>query len=120
MATIRYIVHDVDACIAFYTTHLGFALDKRMGPPFAMVKRGDLTLWLSGPLSSAARPLASGTPAPGGWNRLVIEVPDVPAMAATLEAAGVRLRSAPVTGPGGTQLVIDDPAGNPVELFTPA
>jgi catechol 2,3-dioxygenase-like lactoylglutathione lyase family enzyme len=100
--------------------HLGFTLLKRMGPPFAMVQRGDLTLWLSGPASSAARPLPSGKPAPGGWNRLVIEVPDVPAMAETLKTAGVTLRSAPVSGPGGTQLVIDDPAGNPIELFTPA
>ncbi len=120
MATIRYIVRDVDASLNFYEKLLGFTLAKRMGPAFAMARRGDLTLWLSGPASSAARPLPGGTPAPGGWNRLVIEVDDVPAMAARLREAGVTLRSDPVTGPGGTQLVIDDPSGNPVELFTPA
>lgn len=118
MATVRYLVHDVDACVDFYVQHLGFTLDKRFGPPFAIVKRGDLVLWLSGPRSSAARPLPDGaTPAPGGWNRLVIEVDDVPAMAARLAQAGVAVRSPPVSGPGGTQVLVDDPAGNPVELF---
>jgi catechol 2,3-dioxygenase-like lactoylglutathione lyase family enzyme len=120
MATIRYFVHDVDAAIDFYVSRLGFELAQRPGPPIAMVRRGDLTLWLSGPDSSAARPMPDGAqPAPGGWNRLVLEVDDLDARATALRAAGVRLRSAIVSGPGGRQLLIEDPSGNPVELFTP-
>lgn len=120
MAVIRYLVDDVDAAQAFYVDTLGFELVARWGPPFAMVKRGDLTLWLSGPGSSAARPLADGSrPAPGGWNRLVIEVEDLTALVANLERSGARFRSAIVSGPGGRQILVDDPAGNPVELFEP-
>ena len=120
MATIRYLVHDVDAALDFYVNRLGFALAQRLGPPFAMVSRGDLTLWLSGPGTSAARPMPDGAqPVPGGWNRLVLEVDDLDARAAALRAAGTRLRSDIVSGPGGRQLLIEDPSGNPVELFTP-
>ena len=80
MAVVRYIVDDVDAAVAFYTGHLGFALDQQMGPAFALVSHGDLTLWLSGPQSSAARPMPDGSrPEPGGWNRLVLEVEDLDA-----------------------------------------
>jgi len=120
LAVIRYLVDDVDTALAFYVDTLGFELVARWGPPFAMVKRGDLTLWLSGPGSSAARPLADGSrPAPGGWNRLVIEVEDLTALVANLERSGAKFRGAIVSGPGGRQILVDDPAGNPVELFEP-
>lgn len=120
MAGIRYLVHDVDAALAFYVDQLGFELAERWGPPFAMVRRGDLTLWLSGPGTSAQRPLSDGAqPAPGGWNRLVLEVDDLDMQLAALRAAGVRLRGEVVSGPGGRQLLVDDPSGNPVELFEP-
>ncbi|MEO8755685.1 MAG: VOC family protein [Casimicrobiaceae bacterium] len=120
MATLRYLVHDVDAALAFYVGQLGFELAQRWGPPFAMVSRGDLTLWLSGPGTSAAQPMPDGAqPVPGGWNRLVLEVADFDARVAAMRAAGVRLRSDIVSGPGGRQLLIEDPSGNPVELFEP-
>lgn len=120
MATIRYLVHDVDAALDFYVNKLGFKLAQRWGPPFAMVSLGDLTLWLSGPGTSAARPMPDGAqPAPGGWNRLVLEVSDFDAKVAALRAGGVRMRSDVVTGPGGSQVLIEDPSGNPVELFEP-
>ena len=117
MAVIRYIVHDIDAALPFYAA-LGFELADRWGPPFAILARGDLSLWLSGPGSSAARPLANGSvPSPGGWNRLVIEVADLDATMQTLRAGGAVFRSDPVAGPGGRQALVDDPSGNPVELF---
>ena len=117
MASVRYLVRDVDAALSFYAM-LGFVLDERWGPPFAIVKRDDLRLWLSGPGTSAAKPLASGAqPAPGGWNRLVIEVADLDATLAALKAAGANFRSEPIAGPGGRQVLVDDPSGNPVELF---
>jgi catechol 2,3-dioxygenase-like lactoylglutathione lyase family enzyme len=123
MATIRYLVDDVEACVAFYTTHLGFVVKERWGPAFVIVARDDLglSLWLSGPQTSAAKPMPDGRkPAPGGWNRLVIELPDTASTAAALRAAGVAFRSDLISGPGGTQVLIDDPSGNPIELFTPA
>jgi catechol 2,3-dioxygenase-like lactoylglutathione lyase family enzyme len=117
MATVRYLVHDVDTCLPFYEA-LGFTLTERWGPPFAMLARDGLTLWLAGPGTSAQRPLADGRrPEPGGWNRLVIEVEDLDAMLKTLETVGARFRSAPISGPGGRQVLADDPAGNPIELF---
>ncbi|MEO8675868.1 MAG: VOC family protein [Casimicrobiaceae bacterium] len=120
MAVIRYIVADVDAATAFYIDILGFELVEKWGPPFAMVKRGDLTLWLSGPGSSAARPLADGSrPAPGGWNRLVLETDDLAEVVAKLEQSGAVFRSDIVSGPGGKQVLVNDPSGNPVELFEP-
>jgi len=119
MAKVRYLVNDVDASIAFYEA-LGFHVTQNMTPAIAMVARDDLTLWLSGPPSSAARTLTDGSkPAPGGWNRLVIEVPDIRAAMDGASRAGARFRSEPVTGPGGTQVVLDDPSGNPIELFQP-
>lgn len=121
MATVRYIVRDVEAAVAFYTAQLGFVLEQRMGPPFARVSLGDLRLWLSGPASSAARPMPDGRqPEPGGWNRLVIEVPDLAAVVDKMRAEGVTFRNDIVSGPGGKQIVCDDPSGNPVELFQPA
>lgn len=117
MATVRYLVHDVDAALAFYEA-LGFALTERWGPPFAMLARGDLSLWLSGPGTSAARPLSDGSvPQPGGWNRMVIEVADLDAALAALRRTGAHSRSEPVAGPGGRQVLVEDPSGNPIELF---
>lgn len=117
MATVRYLVKDVDAALAFYSA-LGFILVERWGPPFAMISRGDLTLWLSGPGASASKPLADGSvPVPDGWNRLVIEVEDIHAAIEALCPTGARLRSEPIRGPGGQQVLVEDPSGNPVELF---
>jgi catechol 2,3-dioxygenase-like lactoylglutathione lyase family enzyme len=120
VAVIRYLVGDVDEAVAFYVDKLGFALVERWGPPFAMVGRGDLTLWLSGPGSSASRPLADGAvPAPGGWNRLVLETDDLATLVEALRQSGARLRSEIVSGPGGRQILVEDPSGNPIELFEP-
>jgi catechol 2,3-dioxygenase-like lactoylglutathione lyase family enzyme len=121
MAAVRYLVDDVDAAIAFYAGYLGFALEQQMGPAFALVSRGDLTLWLSGPQSSAARPMPNGSrPEPGGWNRLVLEVEDLKAEVKRLQQAGLTFRNEIVAGPGGKQILLEDTAGNPVELFQPA
>jgi len=121
MATVRYLVRSVDAAVSFYTAHLGFELERRMGPPFAIVRRGDLRLWISGPESSAARPMPDGRrPEPGGWNRLVIEVVDLQATVQQLRQAGVAFRNQIVNGPGGKQILLEDPSGNPIELFQPA
>jgi catechol 2,3-dioxygenase-like lactoylglutathione lyase family enzyme len=118
MAVIRYLVGDVDAAIAFYTQRLGFTLEQQMGPAFAIVARDDLSLWLSGPQSSAARPMPDGRrPEPGGWNRFVVEVPDLDAKVAELKQAGLSFRNEIVTGPGGKQIVLEDADGNAVELF---
>jgi len=118
MASVRYLVGDVDRSVAFYTGPLGFALDQQMGTAFASVTRGDLTVWLSGPASSASRPMPDGRqPAPGGWNRLVLEVDDLDALVSTLRGAGLPFRNDIVTGPGGRQILVDDPDGNPIELF---
>jgi catechol 2,3-dioxygenase-like lactoylglutathione lyase family enzyme len=121
MATVRYLVADVEAALKFYTQRLGFTEGENYGAPFASVHRGDLELWLAGPQSSAARPMPGGAqPQPGGWNRLVIEVEDLAALVAELQAAGVRFRNEIVTGPGGQQILIEDPSGNPIELFQAA
>ena len=121
MADVRYLVNDVDVAVAFYINMLGFELVERWGPPFAMVKRGELTLWLSGPGSSASRPLSDGSkPAPGGWNRLVLETKDLESRVEKLTQSGAHFRSAIVSGPGGKQVLVDDPSGNPIELFEPS
>jgi catechol 2,3-dioxygenase-like lactoylglutathione lyase family enzyme len=120
MATIRYLVHDVDAALEFYTTWLGFELTERWGPPFAIVSKGDLQLWLSGPQTSAAKPMPDGRqPEPGGWNRLVIEVVDLETLVADLKAAGMKFRNEIIEGPGGKQILAEDPSGNPLKLFQP-
>jgi catechol 2,3-dioxygenase-like lactoylglutathione lyase family enzyme len=117
-ATVRYLVGDVDRAVAFYRDVLGFDLVEQMGPAFARVRRDDLTLWLAGPTSSAARPMPDGAqPAPGGWNRFVIEVEDIESEVARLREARVTFRNEIVTGPGGKQILVDDPDGNPIELF---
>ena len=123
MATVnvRYMVHDVEAAIAFYTTHLGFKVLSSAAPAFADVVRGDLRLLLSGPTSSAGRPMPDGRhPEPGGWNRIHFIVDDLASEVARLRAAGVRFRNDVVKGPGGSQILLDDPSGNPIELFQPA
>ena len=118
MAVIRYPVNDVDVALEFYIDILGFELVKKWGPPFAIVKRGDLTLWLSGPDSSASRPFADGSrPVPGGWSRLVLETNDLVSLVAKLKQSGAELRGEIVSGPGGRQILVNDPSGNPVELF---
>ena len=118
---VRYLVDDVDAATNFYLTHLGFTEAENWGAPFRLLARGELRLWVSGPGSSAARPMPDGAqPTPGGWNRFVIEVDDIESEVARLRDAGVRCRNDIVTGPGGQQIMIEDPSGNPVELFQPA
>jgi len=117
MAIVRYLVADVDASIAFYAG-LGFELADRRGPPFAIIRKGDLDIWISGPGASASRPLPDGSqPTPGGWNRFVVEVADIDAAMNDLKAKGGRFRSEPIKGPGGRQVLCEDPSGNPIELF---
>ena len=119
MPIVRYLVDDVDAALPFYKT-LGFKLADRWGPPFAIVKRKSLSIWLSGPGTSARKKLKDGrTPVPGGWNRLVIEVKDITTTVADLKTQGAKFRSNPVSGPGGKQVLVEDPSGNPIELFEP-
>ena len=118
---VRYMVEDVDAAVVFYTTHLGFALRSSAAPAFADVTRGNLRLLLSGPASSAGRSMPDGRkPVPGGWNRIHLLVDDIAAEVERLRAAGLKFRNDIVTGPGGSQILVDDPSGNPVELFQPA
>jgi catechol 2,3-dioxygenase-like lactoylglutathione lyase family enzyme len=121
LVSVRYLVDDVDVAIAFYTGHLGFSVRSDAAPAFADVVRGNLRLLLSGPKSSAGRAMPNGrVPAPGGWNRIHLIVEDVAAEVERLRAAGLAFRSDIVTGPGGQQIVLDDPFGNPIELFQPA
>jgi catechol 2,3-dioxygenase-like lactoylglutathione lyase family enzyme len=117
---VRYMVDDVEAAIAFYTKLFGFDVLNDYSPAFADVQRGNLRLLLSGPTSSAARPMPDGRqPQPGGWNRIHFIVDDLEAEVARLRAAGVTFRGDIVKGPGGSQILLDDPAGNPIELFQP-
>lgn len=116
-ALVRYQIQDVDRAIAFYTGNLGFELKQRSGPVFATIARGDLHLLLSGPESSGSRPLPDGRrQEPGGWNRIVIYVDDIDATIATLRKAGARFRNDVESGPGGKQIQVEDPDGNPIEL----
>jgi glyoxylase I family protein len=118
MVIVRYIVTDVDRSVAFYQEHLGFTIQKLVGSAIAHMVKGDLSLWLSGPTSSAGRPLASGTmPAPGGWNRFLLKVENLDTRLAQFTRAGVKLRGGIVAGSGGRTLIIEDPDGNPIELF---
>lgn len=120
MATVRYIVRDVAAATDFYVGKLGFELVQAYGPAMAIVRLGDLTLWLAGPAASASRPMPDGRqPEPGGWGRIVIETHALQALAASLRASGVPFRNDVVTGPGGRQILCEDPSGNVVELFQP-
>src|SRR5262245_30139885 len=118
---IRYHVKDVARSVAFYTQHLGFTLEHQQLPAFASVSLGDSQILLSGPGASGSRPMPNGqTQEPGGWNRIVLRISDLPGCIATLRGAGLRFRNEMETGPGGRQIQIDDPDGNPIELFEPA
>src|SRR5580765_4023032 len=118
---VRYMVDDVEAAIDFYTRHLGFTLGTSMAPAFADVRRGNLRLLLSGPQSSAGRPMPDGRqPGPGGWNRIHLIVDDIDAEVARLRNAGAAFRNDILEGPGGKQVLLQDPSGNVVELFQPA
>ena len=119
---VRYIVNNVDEAITFYTGHLGFKLDMHPAPPFAMLSRNDLRLVLSAPNPSGGggQPMPDGTQqTPGGWNRFAIEVTDISTFVEALQKAGVHFRNNIVTGVGGKQIIVDDPSGNPIELFEP-
>ena len=118
---IRYQVKDVARSVAFYSTHLGFTVVHQQLPAFASMSLGDTEILLSGPGASGSRPMPDGKPQePGGWNRIVLKVKDLPAFIETLKKAGVRFRNEMETGPGGMQIQVEDPDGNPVELFEPA
>jgi catechol 2,3-dioxygenase-like lactoylglutathione lyase family enzyme len=121
IVNVRYMVDDVDEAIAFYTKVLGFELLSNASPAFADVRRGNLRLLLAGPTSSAGRPMADGTkPGPGGWNRIHFIVDDLDTEVVRLRDAGGRFRNDIVVGPGGKQILLEDPSGNIVELFEPA
>ena len=121
LVNVRYMVENVEDAIGFYTGVLGFELGTDYRPAFADVRRGQLRLLLSGPKSSAGRPMPDGrVPAPGGWNRIHLIVEDIHSEVGRLRAAGVVFRNDVISGPGGLQIVLDDPSGNPVELFQPA
>ena len=121
MAQVRYFVADVGAAVEFYVEALGFDLVQQFGPAMAIVEREDLTLWLAGPGASASRPMPDGSvPGPGGWNRFVLQVDDLAATVESLRSRGARFRNDVVTGPGGQQILVEDPDGNVVELFQPA
>ena len=118
---IRYQVKDVARSVAFYTEHLGFTLGQQQLPAFANVSLGDVAILLSGPGASGSRPMPNGqSQEPGGWNRVVLKVSNLPACIDALKSAGVRFRNEMETGPGGRQIQIEDPDGNPIELFEPA
>ena len=118
---VRYQVKDVARSVAFYTTHLGFTLEHQQLPAFASISLGDAQILLSGPQASGSRPMPDGRrQEPGGWNRVVLRVNDLPAFIETLKNAGLRFRNEMETGPGGKQIQIEDPDGNPIELFEPA
>jgi catechol 2,3-dioxygenase-like lactoylglutathione lyase family enzyme len=118
---VRYLVDDVEAAVAWYTEHFGFSLISNQAPAFADVRRGSLRLLLSGPTSSAGRPMRDGEqPGPGGWNRIHLIVENLSAEVERLSGAGVRFRNDMVKGPGGSQILALDPSGNLVELFEPA
>ena len=118
---VRYQVKDVARAAAFYTEHLGFTLEHQQLPAFASVSLGDFTLLLSGPGASGSRLMPGGeSQEPGGWNRVVLRVTDLPARIEILKSAGVKFRNEIVAGPGGRQVQVEDPDGNPIELFEPA
>jgi catechol 2,3-dioxygenase-like lactoylglutathione lyase family enzyme len=120
-ATVRYLVNDVDEAVAFYQEALGFSLRARPASVIAMIERGDLLLWIAGPQTSAAKAMPDGCkPEPGGWNRIVIEVDDIESTVAALRSRGTILRNEPFPGARGTQVLIEDPSGNPIEIFQPA
>src|SRR5262245_41382441 len=119
--SIRYMIDDVPAAVKFYTTHLGFSLELDASPAFASVSRDGVRLLLSGQTSSGRRAMPDGRhPVPGGWNRIHIQVDDLAGEVTRLRAAGLKFRNEIISGPGGSQILLDDPSGNPVELFQPS
>jgi catechol 2,3-dioxygenase-like lactoylglutathione lyase family enzyme len=121
MIRFRYIVDDVDKAVAFYTSHLGFRLERQFGPAIAILQCEGLELLVSGPKASAGRPMPDGSrPAAGGWNRIVISVENLADFVAGLRKEGVKFRNEIIEGPGGSQILCEDPSGNPIELFQPA
>jgi len=117
---VRYIVDDVDRAIAFFTENLGFSLLEQYGPAMAILEGEGGRLWLAGPMASASKPMPDGRkPEPGGWNRLVVTVDDLDSTVTRLSQAGTVFRNEIVVGPGGRQILCDDPSGNPIELFEP-
>ena len=121
LVSVRYMVDDVEESIDFYTRHFGFEVRSSAAPAFADVVRGNLRLLLSGPTSSAGRPMPDGRrPVPGGWNRVHFVVDDIAAEVQRLRSAGVSFRNDILSGPGGRQILVEDPSGNPIELFQPA
>ena len=121
LVSVRYMVDDVEKAVDFYTTVFGFTVRTNFAPAFADVVRGNLRLLLSGPKSSAGRPMPDGrTPEPGGWNRIHFIVEDIDAEVERLRAADVGFRNEIISGPGGRQILAEDPAGNPIEVFQPA
>jgi predicted enzyme related to lactoylglutathione lyase len=120
MVTVRYLVHNVDSAVAFYRDRFGFKLEQQFGAAMAIMELDELRLWLAGPGASAARPMPDGRkPEAGGWNRFVFEVGDLEMMVAEFRQAGVQFRNDIVIGPGGRQILCEDPSGNPIELFQP-
>lgn len=120
MATVRYLVKDVSEAVAFYTGNLGFELKQQFGPAMAILARGDLKFWVAGPAASASKPMPDGRkPEPGGWNRFVVEVDDLAGLVASLRARGIKFRNEILDGPGGKQILCEDPSGNVIELFEP-
>lgn len=120
MISVRYLVQDVPKSIQFYTESLGFELRQQFGPAMAIVEKGALTLWLAGPQSSAAQAMPDGSkPVPGGWNRFVLQVEDLSVLVATLKQKGTKFRNEILQGPGGSQILCEDPSGNVIELFQP-
>jgi predicted enzyme related to lactoylglutathione lyase len=120
---VRYMVNDIDLAVAFYTKYLGFRVGQGLTPNFAMLSRGNLQLVLSTPFGpgGAAKPMSDGRKAePGGWNRIIINVDDLPAEVAKLKKAQLHFRNDIASGPGGSEILLDDPSGNPIELFQPA
>ncbi len=121
MATFRYIVTDVDQAVAFYTTHLGFSVEGNFAPAMAIIEREDIRLLVAGPKASASRPMPDGAqPVPGGWNRIVIPFENLAEAVGKLREDGVTFRNEIEKGPGGSQILCEDPSGNVIELFQPA
>ena len=121
MATVRYFVRDVPEAVSFYCDHLEFNVKMQFGSTIAILNRGDLTLWLAGSEASASRPMPDGRqPGPGGWNRFVLEVKELSTLVGKLKANKINFRNDIVTGPGGQQILCEDPSGNVIELFQPA
>jgi predicted enzyme related to lactoylglutathione lyase len=121
MASVRYFVTDVQKACDFYSTNLEFNVQQQFGPNMAILKRGELTLWLAGPNASASKPMPDGSqPGPGGWNRFVLETKDLAALVSKLKSNGVKFKNEIVSGPGGQQILLEDPFGNVVELFQAA